>query len=603
MKPLRFSTYTTFLIALWTFTVKVLCTEVLQTSSFSNCNGNVSVITIQKVDIEYNNDDQTVVYDVAGTSSESINVTAILDVSAYGISIYSHNFNPCDTSTYLQQLCPMPKGSFSADGSHAIPAQYAGTVPTVAFKVPDISAQATLKLKSLDTGAIVACITSAVTNGKSTNLPAVTYVAASIAGAALLITGSSSITAAISGAAHGAGSGTISPGFTTVMGWFQGLAMNGMMSVSYPSIYRAFTKNFAFSTGIIPWTAMQTSIDDFRSRTGGNLTDDNVQFLQNATLTFGDDSTSSSSSAVKRYLAEIESRQIVTNVNSTTNAGSNSTFAEIKAKAFGIAAYFEELSVPQGNSFMTVLLIIAIVVAAVGLPFSFSPLLVLIETILVLATHVYECLLTILQIAFTILLVKVVLEIWSHVGTLPKSLTRFRGDYWGIMARSIVQLVLLAYGTLVLFCIYQLARGDSWAAKLLAGFVLTAVTGILAFFTFRIWQLARMSKRVDGDVSQLYDDKETWIKYSLFYESYKKDFWWTFIPAIIYMFAKGCILAAADGHGMAQTIAQIVVEIIMLLLVLFARPYERKSGNVINIFIQVIRVLSVVLILVFVEGI
>ena len=36
-------------------------------------------------------------------------------------------------------------------------------------------------------------------------------------------------------------------------------------------------------------------------------------------------------------------------------------------------------------------------------------------------------------------------------------------------------------------------------------------------------------------------------------------------------------------------------------LLIWSRPYERRSGNIINIFIQVVRVLSVVCILVFVE--
>jgi NADH:ubiquinone oxidoreductase subunit 2 (subunit N) len=61
------------------------------------------------------------------------------------------------------------------------------------------------------------------------------------------------------------------------------------------------------------------------------------------------------------------------------------------------------------------------------------------------------------------------------------------------------------------------------------------------------------------------------------------------------------VLAAADGHGMVQTIAQLVVEAIMLCLLLWSRPYERRSSNFINICIQVVRVLSVVCILVFVE--
>jgi hypothetical protein len=161
--------------------------------------------------------------------------------------------------------------------------------------------------------------------------------------------------------------------------------------------------------------------------------------------------------------------------------------------------------------------------------------------------------------------------------------------------------MLMAYGVLVLYSIFEFTHGDSWAAKTLAGVVLGIFTSVLGFFTFKIWQLARKSKEAEGDASLLYEDKETWIKYSLFYESYKKDFWWTFLPAIVYMFAKGCVMAAADGNGLIQTIAQIVIEGLMLLFLIFMRPYERKSGNVIGIFIQVVRAMSVICILVFVE--
>ena len=103
-------------------------------------------------------------------------------------------------------------------------------------------------------------------------------------------------------------------------------------------------------------------------------------------------------------------------------------------------------------------------------------------------------------------------------------------------------------------------HGDSWAAKALAGVTLGLFTGVLAWFTFKIWQTARRLKAMEGDASGLYDKKDFWLKYSLFYDSYKKDFWWLFIPTIIYMFAKGCVLAAADGHGLTQTVAQLVIE-------------------------------------------
>ena len=118
----------------------------------------------------------------------------------------------------------------------------------------------------------------------------------------------------------------------------------------------------------------------------------------------------------------------------------------------------------------------------------------------------------------------------------------------------------LSKGVWVLYCIFQFTHGDSWAAQTLAGITLGIFTGVLTFFVFKIWHTARKLKQVEGDASGLYENKETWLKYSLFYDSYRKDFWWLFVPAIIYMFAKGCVLAAADGHGLAQTVAQLVIE-------------------------------------------
>jgi hypothetical protein len=293
-------------------------------------------------------------------------------------------------------------------------------IPAIAFSVPDIAAQATMQLKSLDTGADVACITSTVSNGKTVSVPAVSYVAAGIAGAALLVTGFSAIGAAASGGTTG-GTGTPSPSFTEVFGFFQGVAMNGMLSVNYPDVYRSFTKNFGFSTGIIPWTAMQTSIDNFRASTGGNLTDDSVQFLQNATLVYGDGSSTNVSKRAYEAILQIRD-SISTNVNSSTTAASSSSNSTVQTTVNGIKAYVEELSVPQANTFMTVLLIAACVIAA---------------------------------IAVGILFFKVILETWALFGSFPKSLIGFRKHYWGTMARAIVNLILVLYGVWVLYCIFQ----------------------------------------------------------------------------------------------------------------------------------------------------
>ena len=244
----------------------------------------------------------------------------------------------------------VPAGTFSAKGSQAIPASYANQIPSIAFSIPDLDGEATIKLTSLDGGQDLACIQSGVTNGKTLEVPAVSYVAIGIAGAALLLTGISAL-----GSVGGVGGHGSSLGFGTVLGWFQSMQMNGMLSVNYPPIYRSFSKNFAFSGGLIPWTAMQTSIDNFRASTGGNLTDNNVQFLENATLVYSDGSPDTSSLTRRSFMAiadalVLDARDVTATANIST-ATSTST-GKVTKVVSGIQGYVEQLTIPQANTFM-----------------------------------------------------------------------------------------------------------------------------------------------------------------------------------------------------------------------------------------------------------
>jgi hypothetical protein len=471
----------------------------------------------------------------------------------------------------------VPATTFSSHGSQTIPPEYASKIPSLAFSVPDLDGNVKLQLTNADTGKPVGCVESNVGNGNTLNMPVISYVAAGIAAAALILSALSSLAA---GGQPGAVAS--SPTFGEIIGWFQGMATNGMLSVPYPQVYRSFTTNFAFSTGLVPWGQMQTTIDNFRNSTGGNLTDASYPYLKdNTTLVY--ESTNSSDGGSGLFRRAFDTVVILardgTDVNvggeSATvggdNPGNNSTAGGTQKDSkfvTGIQAYVEQLTIPQENTFMTVLLVWAIVVAA---------LIVL------------------------ILLLKVILEAWAQFGKLPKAMESWRRRYWWRLAKAITNLILLLYGVWTLYCVYQFTNGDSWAAKVLAGVTLGAFTIILAWFTWRIWKKGRESKKLEGDASRLYEDKETWIKYSLFYDAYKKNYWLFFVPAIIYMFAKGCIIAGANGHGLVQASGQLIVEALMLVLLLWARPYQLRSGRWINIFIQVVRVASVVCILVFVE--
>ncbi|KEF51552.1 uncharacterized protein A1O9_12469 [Exophiala aquamarina CBS 119918] len=536
----------------------VLAADILKTDGFTNCANGTGTIKVNNVDISFDRSTNTVNFDVSGESTVEQEVTAELIVSAYGIEVYRDSFDPCSDDTKIDELCPVPARAFSANGSQEIPSEYVDKIPSIAYSIPDLEGSAQLLLKAKD-GSEIACIQAGVNNGKTVEVPAVSYVAAAIAAAAAAV---SLIGAAASGGHPG--SSTSSPGFSEVIFWFQGMAMNGMHSVPYPTVYRSFTKNFAFSTGLIPWAGMQRSIDSFREKTGGNLNESNYDYLKNATLVFSDNSTSTASSTFKKR-ALLFIRQIdISNDTDTSTSGNEKQQHFVE----GIQAYVEQLTIPDANTFMTVLLIFAIVLAA---------------------------------IIVGILLFKVILEAWALFGKFPKSLYTFRKEYWRVIAQTIVSLILLLYGVWTLYCIFQFTHGDSWAAKLLAAVTLATFTAILIFYSWKIWSVVSKLKKMEGNSNSLYENKETWKKYKNFYENYKRGYWWLFIPAIVYMFAKGCVLAAGDGHGLVQTIGQLVIEAIMLCLLLWTRPYERKSGNWINIIIQVVRVMSVVCILIFVQ--
>ncbi|OOF90770.1 hypothetical protein ASPCADRAFT_211721 [Aspergillus carbonarius ITEM 5010] len=561
------------LIALGLLAPRVLAADTLSTQGLTTCLSD-SAIQVDKLDVTYTRSTREIVFDVAGTNAKEQNVTAALTIYAYGSQIYSESFDPCSSEYYVEQLCPVAAGSFSATGTQTLPETFASEVPSIAFAIPDLDGQVKLQLKSKTDNDELACIQSDLTNGNTMQIAGVSYAAAGVAGAALAVSGLS----ALGAVGHPGAAGSSSPNFGDVVTWFHTMATNGMLSVSYPTVYRSFSKNFAFSTGLISWGKMQEAIDNFRQSTGGNLTDNNYQYLLNATLVYSGDSSSNSSSNSKRGLdlvvgaVNLAAREVstsysknTTSTNSTTTSDDSDSFEHYVS---GIEAYVEQLTVPQANTFMTVLLIFAILIAA---------------------------------ITVGILLLKVILEVWALYGSFPQKLTNFRKDYWGLLGRTITNLILLLYGVWVIWCVYQLSGGDSWAAKLLAAVALTVFTGVLLFFGLRIAFLARKYKQSEGDASHLYDDHETWRKYSLFYDNYKKDYWWAFVPAIVYMFAKGCVIAAADGHGLVQSAGQLIVEALMLTLLLWNRPYVAKSSQWINITVQVVRVLSIACVLIFVD--
>lgn len=81
----------------------VLATDILSTNGFSLCSTSPS-IQVDRLDATYDRNTRQIVFDVAGSSTESQNVTLDLTVTAYGKEVYTKDFDPCDLN--MDQMCP-----------------------------------------------------------------------------------------------------------------------------------------------------------------------------------------------------------------------------------------------------------------------------------------------------------------------------------------------------------------------------------------------------------------------------------------------------------------------------------------------------------------
>jgi hypothetical protein len=108
------------------------------------------------------------------------------------------------------------------------------------------------------------------------------------------------------------------------------------------------------------------------------------------------------------------------------------------------------------------------------------------------------------------------------------------------------------------------------------------------------------------------------------YEQYKRRAFYFFVPVIIATLAKSAFIAfaqvrssAADAigrtlmfdisyfknHAWVQVIGNLAIEFILLVAFIVVRPFRDRGSNLVNIFIQVARVVSFGILIAFIESV
>jgi hypothetical protein len=155
--------------------------------------------------------------------------------------------------------------AFNGSESLSLPASLgvSNRIPEIAFGIPDLEAYAQLTLVEVGTGEVKACVQATLSNGWSTRQPAVEWATAGLALFALLVAAWQSTRP------HA----VVPYRLLDLLHFYQTIAATALLSLNYPSVYRAFAVNFAWAMGLVssPNSKLQASIDNMRALTGGNM--------------------------------------------------------------------------------------------------------------------------------------------------------------------------------------------------------------------------------------------------------------------------------------------------------------------------------------------
>lgn len=248
----------TSLLAFSPFTSAV---RMIESKSLNPCQDN-SNFTASLFNVVFTPDNHTLAFDVVGVSSIQGNVTAELQVIAYGLTAVKQTLDPCTMN--LGGLCPMSTGQINIQSNIDVGESVVKRIPGITYGVPDLDGLVRIYINSTDDSSqSIACVEAELSNGKTVDQPAVAWVTAVIAGVGLMAS------AVTSGLGHSNTAAHVAANAMSLFGFFQAQAMIGMTAVDLPPIVQSWTQNFQWSMGIIRVGFLQSICTWYQRATGG----------------------------------------------------------------------------------------------------------------------------------------------------------------------------------------------------------------------------------------------------------------------------------------------------------------------------------------------
>ncbi|OAP65525.1 hypothetical protein AYL99_01497 [Fonsecaea erecta] len=529
-----------------------LAENIIESNSLNSCKSG-SNFTATLFNVAYTPGNSSIGININGVSSIVGNVSAQLEVIAYGFTILNETLDPC--SMGLAGFCPMQTGQLDIQTNIDVPKDVAKQVPGIAYSVPDLDGVVRVYVTSLDTGAVIACMEADLSNTKSVYHPAVGWATAVIAGLGLVAAGLTSGLGHPNTAAH------VAANAVSLFGFFQAQAVIGMTSVTMPPIVQSWTQNFQWSMGIIRVGFLQSIATWYQRATGGTpttylstLSTFSVQVQKRAIKRSLDVMTTFAANNL-RYLAKRQSSATTT------------TVANVKVVR-GIDRVGFRAGIEQTNIFMTGLIFFVFILFLV---------------------------------AVLVALTKVILDGCAKAGWMKSDkFLEFRNG-WKIVIKGILfRLVLLGFVQMSVLCLWELVERDSAAEVVLALIVFISMAVALAWASFKVIQLAKKSVAMHKNPAYiLYSDPECLNKWGFLYVQYRATAYYFVVPLLGYILIKAIFIAFAQKSPVAQAVGLVIVEAVALIAISILRPFMDKKTNIFNISIASVNFLNAIFLLVF----
>jgi hypothetical protein len=339
----------------------------------------------------------------------------------------------------------------------------------------------------------------------------------------------------------------------SLLGYFQALAMVGSTAVSMPPIVEAWTQNFQWSMGIIRIEFLQTVATWYQRATGGT--------------------SSTVLSSLSMQSVQLQKRSMDSGVasagQSVTNHLSQRATTTSTVVVSGLQRVAFLTNIESTNLFLTAVMTLLSLVVIIALCSS---------------------------------LLKITCEIITKKTNSSEKFLDFRNGWKEIMKGMIFRVIMVSWPPICVLCLWELMTRDSIAEVINAILILGGIATILLWGAFKVVRMTKYSVSINKNAAYIFSsDPKSQNKWGHLYVQYKVTKYY-FIPIMLgYVLLKSIFIAFAQKWGLAQAVALLIIEAVLLVGVSIKKPWMDKKTNILNISIASINFLNAIFFLMFTE--